>query len=584
MHTKPTHKANFAKEPNLPPSILTILQKFLPAMRIDRIIIQNYKSIKNTDLRCSPKMNAFIGENSVGKSNIFDAMNWLLGSTYPTFNYTSAIDHYLGDIENKIKIELIFSDGNTLCLDETGFSGKPGLLYSGSQNKAIKDEFRVAKYGTACLGVDRRIVDYLPSNRWSLMGRMLLEVNELFKEEEITDPETGEILGKPDYFKQQLEKIRDEVLFTVEDNHGNQVMKRFIEILQKESAKQLNRPEGDFKVDLNLYDPWNFYRTLQVIVHEADINLSFQASNLGMGVQASISIAILKAYSQIKLRNSTPLFIDEPELFLHPQAQRNFYKVLCEVAENGTQIFYTTHSPDFLTVGRFNEIFLVRKNAGDGTYVRSSKPADFVTDLKIRNNIDATSDEIMLQYKNAYEETGDTQKANEAFFAKKVILVEGQSESLCLPYLFGKMNYDYIAKGVTLVRCGDKNDLDRFYRLYTEFGIPCFIIFDGDRQHEGTDDAAETIRKNREILSLFGAAVDFPDNIVQEKYLGFERTFNQNLNFVSKEKGLKLFKQVRNEITIAEQVPQWVQEVISRIEALQDNTPGILRKPSAAIV
>ena len=255
--------------------------------------------------------------------------------------------------------------------------------------------------------------------------------------------------------------------------------------------------------------------------------------------------------------------------------------MLSELAESGTQMFYTTHSPDFLTVGRFNEIFLVRKNATDGTYVRCADVADFVVDLKQRTNIDSNDADVMLQYKNAYEETGDTQKANEAFFAKKIILVEGQSESLSLPYLFDKVNYDYIAKGVTIVRCGAKNDLDRFYRLYSEFGIPCFIIFDGDRQNVGTGDEAETISKNRAILSLFGVATDFPDNNVQEKYLGFERTLNQNLGFATGHKGLKLFKQVRQQITTQAQVPAWVQQVITRVETLQDNTATILIKPAA---
>lgn len=547
-------------------------------MRIDRIVIQNYKSIRNVDIKCSPKMNAFIGENSVGKSNVFDAINWSLGPVYPSFNSTLPQDHFMGNPENEIVISLYFDNGRCLQLGErwTDFRGniKSGLNLSGNY---ITDGER-QNYCSAYIGVDRAVLDYLPSNRWSLMGRILLEINELFKQDEIIDQDTGEVIKKCDLFKDGIEKIRDEVLFTVRNQHGTEVMKQFIEVLQKESAKQLNRPEGDFKIDLNLYDPWNFYRTLQLIVHETDINLSFQASNLGMGVQASISIAVLKAYSQIKLRNSTPLFIDEPELFLHPQAQRNFYKVLCELAENGTQIFYTTHSPDFLTVSRFNEIFLVRKNAENGTYIRNAKPEDFVIDIKARNNIDSTPEEIKLHYKNAYEETGDTQKANEAFFAKKIILVEGQSESLCLPYLFSMSNYDYIGKGVTIVRCGDKNDIDRFYRLYAEFGIPCFIIFDGDKHHEGTDQEADTIRKNKAILSLFGADGNFPNNNVHEKYLGFEQTFNQNLGFASAHKGLKLFKQLRREITRTDQVPAWVGQVITRLESLQDNTASILRK------
>lgn len=40
-------------------------------MKIKKIVIQNYKSIKNIDITLSEKVNVFIGENSVGKSNIF---------------------------------------------------------------------------------------------------------------------------------------------------------------------------------------------------------------------------------------------------------------------------------------------------------------------------------------------------------------------------------------------------------------------------------------------------------------------------------------------------------------------------------
>jgi putative ATP-dependent endonuclease of OLD family len=550
-------------------------------MKISRIVIQNYKSVRSIVLECSHKINAFIGENSSGKSNIFNAINWVLGPVYPTFNYTSAIDHYLGDTANKIKIELTFSDGNYLCLDEEGFNGRPGLKYSGNANGGINDETRTRLYGSASLGIDRQIVDYLPSNRWSLMGRMLLEINELFKQEEITDESSGEVLRKPDYLKRELETIRDEVLFTVRDSHGVEVMKQFVETLQQESAKQLARPIEDFKVDLNLYDPWNFYRTLQLLVKESGTNLEFQASNLGMGVQASISIAILKAYSRIKLNNNTPIFRDEPELFLHPQAQRNFYKVLCELAESGVQVFYTTHSPDFLNVGRFNEIFLVRKNAESGTYVRYAKPKKFVDDLLVRNDIQTNDLDLMLQYKNAYDETGDTQKANEAFFAKKIILVEGQSESLCLPYLFDKLGYDYIGKSISIVRCGNKGELDRFYRLYTEFGIPSYIVFDGDKQHENTDASLGTIAKNKSILKLFGIEnVDFPDNTVQEKHLSFKNTFNENLGFVTTSKSLKLFKEVRSRIQTQEHVPSWVRDLTIRLDALPDTISSVLLQPN----
>ena len=74
-------------------------------MKITEITIENYKSIKQLTFKPNSGLNAFIGENSVGKSNIFDAIYWLLGPVYPSFNSTQDDEHYLGKPENKIKIK-----------------------------------------------------------------------------------------------------------------------------------------------------------------------------------------------------------------------------------------------------------------------------------------------------------------------------------------------------------------------------------------------------------------------------------------------------------------------------------------------
>lgn len=135
----------------------------------------------------------------------------------------------------------------------------------------------------------------------------------------------------------------------------------------------------------------------------------------------------------------------------------------------------------------------------------------------------------MLEYRNAFENTGDSQKAAEGLFASKVLLVEGESESLILPFCFDRIGFDYDGKGISIVRCGGKNELDRFYRLYSEFGIPCFILFDGDFQNFQTEDQAHTIKANKSILSLFGCLDDFPDGNVHESYFGFRTLLEDNL-------------------------------------------------------
>ena len=53
------------------------------------------------------------------------------------------------------------------------------------------------------------------------------------------------------------------------------------------------------------------------------------------------------------------LLIEEPELYLRPQAQRYLYRALREFTLAGNQVIYTTHSPAFLNVTRLDELVFV---------------------------------------------------------------------------------------------------------------------------------------------------------------------------------------------------------------------------------
>ena len=550
-------------------------------MKITRIVIKNYKSIKDIDINLSDKVNVFIGENSVGKSNIFAAIEWLLGPVYPSFNNFPKENYFKGLDNTKVLVAVYFDDGHSLQLSNEWYdkfrNKKSGLNIDGYGY--VTDDLR-QKYISAFIGSDRRVSENPASNRWTILGRLLRDINARFLDETITDPVTGKVSAKSEVFKIEMQRIRDDILFSVKDEDGNNLMDTFSSILRNETARQLNRLPSEFNIDLNNYDPWNFFRTLQILVDEADTGMTFRASELGMGVQASITIAILKAYSKLKLKNQTPIFIDEPELYLHPQGRRNFHKIIRDLANNGTQVFITTHSTEFVSLDKFDEINVVRKSKNSGTYIKKADPEKFIKDLKIRHGKSSTVEDLMFIYKNAYENTGDSQRASEAMFARKVILVEGESEMLILPYFFDLIGYDYVADGLTIVRCGGKSEIDRFYRLYSEFGIPCYIIFDGDKQNLGKDDEEATIRKNHEILSIFHDYSDFPDNTAHDNYLGFEKTLEENLNIgdVGNAKALRLFLRTKEIIKDAKDVPLWVTEVVEKIEALPNEAESILLK------
>ncbi len=75
-------------------------------------------------------------------------------------------------------------------------------------------------------------------------------------------------------------------------------------------------------------------------------------------------VGIFEAFRQLGGDFGT-VAIEEPEMYLHPQAQRYFYHLLCEMAQNKQcQVIYSTHSPIFADVNRFEALRLVRRVAG----------------------------------------------------------------------------------------------------------------------------------------------------------------------------------------------------------------------------
>ena len=80
---------------------------------------------------------------------------------------------------------------------------------------------------------------------------------------------------------------------------------------------------------------------------------------------------------------------------------------------------------------------------------------------------------------------------SELFLARAVVLVEGLTEKLVLPFVFSALGYDVDREAVSVIECGGKPNIPLFARICTATGIPFVVVHDSDRKASGKLAAAE---------------------------------------------------------------------------------------------
>lgn len=470
-------------------------------MKIKTVNIQGFRSIKEPMQLHLEQVNALIGANNCGKSNILSAIYRVLGRDWVTKNSFFDNDVHNEDFDTDIIIDFEFDEPfqyeqfkgffveipkvrfvytrykvgvsagqrrlEKQCLQLNdkpvfGFKSKPkkGEAPQMFPLTTIPQELQES-FPVIFIGTDRNLRNQLPGSRNSILGTLMKDINADFENPEnqieVGKPGSGKMMPRLERFKQAI----DEAIRTLKTEEFNALEKA----IKENALKQLGfnpETEGE-KLDLyfNPLSSLEFYKSLEIFVNEHDYNVN--ATELGAGFQNAIVLAILKAFEDRKKQGALFL-IEEPEMYLHPQMQRSLYKTIRQIGESN-QVIYITHSPHFVTIPEFNEIVLVSKN-GDGTHIKKSTlEADEGLKNKFRKELDP--------------------ERNEMFFAKKLLIVEGDTEKMAFPEFAKRMNIDFDSVGSTIIEVGGKRNLIDFVELALSFGIPVGVVYDTDSSDFG---------------------------------------------------------------------------------------------------
>ena len=266
-------------------------------------------------------------------------------------------------------------------------------------------------------------------------------------------------------------------------------------------------------------------------VPEAD-DLPAEGEVAANGVMPAAAAVVAQAPTLI-------LAIEEPELYQHPTKQRHFAEVLRGLSsgtlpgvQGHTQIIFGSHSPMFISMGKADEIRLIRRSpCADSELKQCTLQA---LDLGI----------VAQKLEQGWGKPAGTFSAGtlmprlhilgaelaEGFFANGVILVEGRSDKAALTAAARMLGVSFEAAGIAILSAEGKANLDRPYVIFRELGIPTFLLWDCDQhlteaKRSPAVDIALRKLANPNVLFDAAPATDF----VGDHYAHFGRTLEHTL-------------------------------------------------------
>lgn len=316
---------------------------------------------------------------------------------------------------------------------------------------------------------------------------------------------------------EKLNKMLNRQLIKDEDGTESTLDERLpsLKLLETEIEKVFQESFSQIKLELEIPNPEvkQIFNSTQILI---DDGIKTTIDYKGDGVKRTLVFSILRTYVE-KLnsdnQNTDYIFLfEEPELYLHPNGQRILYNVL-EKLSLKDQVFVTTHSPNFFSATAKETCFIkIYKEFSCTPPSSKAKEINFVQNSSYKDAFQ------IICYENS----------TPAFFSKKVLLVEGDSDLIFLKGLSKFINESYCFEktNIPIIRINGKMNTKRFYDFYKHFDIEVYSLLDLDILIDGFD-KLELGKNNSELQDLRNNLLNKLDQICEEQ--GIESRINGSM-------------------------------------------------------
>lgn len=339
-------------------------------MFIKELKITNFKSFEGVinpivfnlpNGQAGSGLNIFVGENNTGKSTVFEAIDFVRNSTKKDE----------GAIKNKnnpahVSVELTFSGGIEQAIDGFSQPNKVAVfkryIFQNAQGENI---FRISRSTEDIKQVklwSEADSNYVNESGIDAPVKKLFETNFIWAD---TNPNDEAAFGATTICGNLLKEIANGFIETADyadyRTKFNQVfndpasgLRRELLVIEQKVQQVFTEQFGAASISFHFDELKidSFFKNTTINVNDG---IETPMHEKGNGMQRAVALALLQVYAEeltkhpddVNLKKPFFLFIDEPEICLHPKGQERLLHALLEISKS-KQVFLTTHSPYFL--------------------------------------------------------------------------------------------------------------------------------------------------------------------------------------------------------------------------------------------